>query len=293
MTRLLFVFIITSGVYAHDSHAQTPAAIPPDAYHDAAAADHVRLARERRQIADLSVERYRALSKERISVGLRGIRRDRLLYRREVAGRIDWTRDGQGTIEILGAREAIPVAIKGVQLPDDLDSFMPHLAFDPADNRMLVGWDDNEFVRHPFAPSAERYYKYRTGGTTSIQLPDGRVVRLVEIEIIPRQRDPKNITGSFWLEAQTHSIVQAAFRLARDINILEDLQDDDDDDVPGFIKQITATLDYVTIEYGLYDLKWWMPRSMMFEGAVRGGVVRMPLQYERTYSNYEIEGRDQ
>src|SRR5688572_24714399 len=198
MTRLLFVFIITSGVYAHDSHAQTPAAIPPDAYHDAAAADHVRLARARRQIADLSVERYKALSKERMSVGLRGIRRDRLLYRREVAGRLEWSRTGAGRIEILGAREAIPVAIKGVKLPDDLDSFMPHLSFDPADNRMLVGWDDDEFVRHPFAPGAERHYRYRTGGTTTIHLPDGKAVRLIEIEIIPRVSEARNVSGSFW-----------------------------------------------------------------------------------------------
>jgi hypothetical protein len=294
MTRLLFVLIISSGFYVRDAYSQTPAAIPSDAYHDTAAADHVRLARERRQIADLSVERYRALSKERISVGLRGIRRDRLLYRREVAGRIDWTRDGPGRIEILGAREAIPVAIKGVQLPSDIDSFMPHLAFDPADSRMLVDWGDNEFVRHPFAAGAEQFYRYRTGGTTSIQLPDGRVVRLVEIEIIPRTRDAKNITGSFWLEAGTHSIVQAAFRLAREIDIIKDLEeeDEDDDDVPRFLKPMIATLDYVTIEYGLYDLKWWMPRSMMFEGSVRAGMMRLPLEYERTYSNYEIEGGD-
>lgn len=298
MTRLSFMFVLAFCFCATDAIAQGADTIPPaDAYHDAAAADHVRLARERRQIADLSVERYRALSKERMSAGIRGIRRDRLLYRREVAGRIDWTRDGPGRIEILGAREAIPVAIKGVQLPSDLGSFMPHLAFDPADNRLLVGWDDNEFVRHPFAPGAERYYRYRTGGTTSIQLPDGRIVRLVELEIIPRTRDPKNITGSFWLEAETHSIVQVAFRLARDIDIIKDIEEeeedeDDNDDIPAFIKPLTATVDYVTIEYGLYDLKWWMPRSMMFEGAVRAGMLRVPMQYERTYSNYEIEGRE-
>ena len=297
MNRFLFMFM-AGLLFARDAHAQNPDPVPfTDAYHDAAAADHVRLARQRRQIADLSVERYRALSKERISVGLRGIRRDRLLYRREVAGRIDWTRDGPGRIEILGAREVIPVAIKGVQLPDDLTSFMPHLAFDPADQRMLVDWGDNEFVLHPLAPGAERYYRYKTGGTTSIQLPDGRVVRLVELEITSRTRDSKNINGSFWLESETHSIVQAAFRLAREIDIIRDLEeedgDDHDDDIPGFIQPMTATLDFVTVEYGLYDLKWWMPRSIVFEGGVRAGILRAPLQYERTYSGYEIEGREQ
>ncbi|MGQ0815578.1 MAG: hypothetical protein ACT4O1_14170 [Gemmatimonadota bacterium] len=286
---LIIVFALT---IAPESRAQRAGSVPTAAYLDAAAADHVRLARERRQIADLSVERYRALSKERMSVGLRGFRRDRLLFRREVAARLDWTRDGPGRIEVLGAREAIPVAIKGVRLPADLASFMPHLAFDPADNRLLIGWEENEFVRHPFAAGAERYYRYRTGGTTSIQLPDGRVVRLVELEIVPRSTDPRNISGSFWLEAETHAIVQAAFRLARDIDIARDLEEEDDD-IPGFIKPITASVDHVTIEYGLYDLKWWLPRALRFEGSVRAGPIRMPMQYERTYSNYEIEGSAQ
>jgi len=295
MNRITFV-VVALLLSAQHAIAQQADSIPADTYLDRAAADHVRLARARRQIADLSVERYKALSKERMSVGLRGIRRDRLLYRREVAGRLEWSRSGAGRIEILGAREAIPVAIKGVQLPNDLDSFMPHLAFDPADNRMLVGWDDDEFVRHPFAPNAERYYRYRTGTTTSIQLPDGKAVRLVEIEIIPRVSDPRNISGSFWLEVETHSIVQASFRLARDIDILRDIEDENDadkDEIPGFLRPMTATIDFVTVEYGLYDLKWWMPRSMLFEGAVRAGMMRLPMQYERTYSGYEIEGRDQ
>lgn len=289
------LLIFASVCWAGPLAAQLPdSSTRTGAYLDKSAEDLVRLARQRRQIADLSVESYKALSKERISVGLRGIRRDRLLYRREVAGRIEWTRYGEGRITILGAREAVPVAIKNVQLPSDLDSFMPHLAFDPADNRMLLDWGDGEFVRHPLADGAERYYRYRTGNTTSIQLPNGRVVHLVELEILPRKTDPHNISGSFWLDADTHAVVQAAFRLARDIDFTRDRVDDDPEknDVPGWLKPLTATLDYVTIEYGLYDLKWWMPRSVLFEGSVRAGFIHTPMQYERTYSNYEIHGAD-
>ena len=264
-----------------------------NAYLDSTARVLVEKARARRQIADVSVERYQALTKERISMGLRGIRRDRLMYRREVAGRVEWTREGEGRIEILGAREMVPVAMKGVKLPDDLISFMPHLAFDPADNRMLLGWDDDGFVRHPLAPDAETHYRYRTGSTTTIQLQDGRTIRLVELEIIPRIADPHLISGSFWLDAETHGVVQAAFKLARNIDILRDLDDEDDaddDDIPGFLRNITADLDYVTIDYGLYELRWWMPRLIAFEGGVRVGPFRMPLLYERSYSQYEIEG---
>jgi hypothetical protein len=294
MKRLLLLLLLTISA-PPAARAQRADSMPPsDAYLDTSAAQLVRLARERRQVADLSIESYKATSKERISAGLRGIRRDRLLYRREVAGRLEWSRNGPGRIEILGAREVVPIAIKGVQLPSDLGSFMPHLAFDPADNRMLLGWDDDEFVRHPLAPNAEQHYKFKTGGTTSIRLPDGRQIRLIELEIIPRKTDPHNISGSFWLDAETHGVVQAVFRLARDIDIVRDLDDeDDDDDVPRFIRPLKAAVDYVTIEYGLYDLKWWLPRLIAFEGVVRAGFIRMPLHYERTYSNYEIVGSAQ
>lgn len=290
MPRLLLTFVLLLFM-ADMATAQTS-----DAYIDESARELVRRARERRQIADVSVEAYKALAKERISAGLRGLRRDRLMYRREVAGRIEWTREGPARIEVLGAREMVPIAMKGVQLPKDLAGFMPHLAFDPADQRMLFGWDDDSFVKHPLAPDAETDYRYRTGGTTTIQLQDGRVVRLVELEIVPRRADPHLINGSFWLDAETHSVVQIAFKLARKIDVLRDLEDEDDpeeDDIPGFLRNITADVDYVTIEYGLYDLRWWMPRIIAFEGGIRVGPFRMPLLYERSYSEYEIKGVEQ
>ena len=273
--------------------AQQADSVPTaSAYLDANARTLVKLARERRQIADLSVDSYKALSKERVSVGLRGLRRDRLLYRREVAGRIEWSRNGPRKIEILGAREAVPVAIHGVQLPSDLGSFMPHLAFDPANNQMLLGWGDNDFVRHPLAEGSERYYQFRTGVATSIQLPNGKIIHLVELQIIPRTSDSHDVSGSFWLDTDTHAVVQAAFRLARDINVLKDMDEDstDDKDMPGFLKPLTFSIDYVTIDYGLYDLQWWMPRSILFQGAMRVGFIRTPMEYERTYSQYEIHG---
>lgn len=296
--RFISVVLLTIGLSSQAFAQADSTSIKKTSYLDARAGELVRMARERRLVADVSVESYKALTKERMSAGLRGIRRDRLLYRREVAGRLEWTRNGQGKIEILGAREVVPVAIKNVQIPSDLDSYMPHLAFDPADNQMLIGWKDNEFVRHPLAPDAERYYQYRTGNITTMQLPDGKVVRLIELEVIPRTVDPHNISGSFWLDEETHGVVQAAFKLSRDIDIIRDMEDEDDEDdedlkhMPGFLKPMTAAVDYVTINYGLYDLKWWMPRSVLFEGMVRVGVMKMPMQYERTYSNYEIVGSD-
>src|SRR5690606_9841154 len=88
------------------------------------------------------------------------------------------------------------------------------LAFDPGDPQMLLRVDTTA-IRHPLAEGGEAHYRFASGDTTVIRLPDGRTVRLRELRILPRRRDPQLIRGSFWLDAETHAVVQAYFRLAR------------------------------------------------------------------------------
>lgn len=266
------------------------------AYLDEDAREMVRLARERRRRVDRSVEHYTVMAKERISLGLRALRRERLFYRREIASRIDWTRDGPVRIDVLGAREVIPPVFSKARVPDipDIDDWSYDLAFDPADDRILIGWGDDEddFVRHPLTPGSETDYRFRAGDTTVIALPDGRRVRLRELEIIPRRKDVHLIRGSFWLDAESHAPVQAGFRLADEFDLERDADDPDDvDDVPGILKPIRASVQYITIEYGLWDLRWWLPRVIAFEGVGKvGRFLSAPLQYERVYSGYQVTG---
>ncbi|MGH7505011.1 MAG: hypothetical protein ACRELX_05155, partial [Longimicrobiales bacterium] len=78
-------------------HAPEPdtMSLPPtaaqlaDAYEDDVARELVRRARERRRTVDLSIDAYEAVARERISASLRVPGRDRTLYRRETATRID------------------------------------------------------------------------------------------------------------------------------------------------------------------------------------------------------------
>src|SRR5690606_5669240 len=120
---------------------------------------------------------------------LRAVRRDRTLWKREVASRIAWERDGPIRIEALGAREVVPILVPDVQVPAGLESYLPRLAFDPADPYLLTGWDDaGDDIPHPLAPGSEVDYRFRTGDTTTIRLPDGREVRLLELEVLPRRK---------------------------------------------------------------------------------------------------------
>jgi hypothetical protein len=284
--KSVFVFL---AVLASSLPAQQPD--PGDAYHDGRARELVRLARERRALVDRSITRYQALARERITMGLRTRFRDRLFYRRETASRIDWLRGGPVNITVLGAREAIPVVTPTIQTPDDLRNFLPRLAFDPMDMEGLIRVDTT-VMRHPLAEGAEEHYRYRTGDSTTINLGE-RSVRLVELRIEPRRRDFHLMSGSFWIDDATHSVVQIVFRLAKDFNFEEDADEEDRRDlskVPGLFKPIRAELQYVTIEYGLMHLRWWLPRLIAAEGVFQVGAIRTPLHYERSYSYENVVG---
>ncbi|HSJ15933.1 MAG TPA: hypothetical protein VK939_16110 [Longimicrobiales bacterium] len=261
----------------------------PDAYADPLARALVESARERRSVFDLGITEYRTRSTERISVGYRLLRRERLLFRRETAARIHWRRSGDTEVEVLGAREVVPVAMSRVQVPGDLADYMPHLVFDPLDSEFLLRMDTT-FIRHPLAPGSERDYRFATGDSTLIRLPDGREVRLRELRFAPRRRDPHLIAGSFWVHTGTHAVVQAAFRIARPYRIGEG-EGDDPERPPFFLRDVRADITHIAVDYGLWDLRWWLPRYMTMAGVIEfGSLGTIPMEYERSYTDYEITG---
>jgi hypothetical protein len=260
------------------------------AYLDSTAKRIVELSRGRRERVDRSITRYTTRATERISLGVSALRRDRLFYRREFATRIDWRRDSTTVVEIEGAREVVPVAFRGMRVPEDLRDAGGQ-AFDPAADRMaFFGDDPDSFIHHPLAAGAERHYRYRAGDTTQIRLQDGRTLRLLSLEVLPRQRTAHHVTGTMWMEADTHAPVRFIFRLAQPFDFIRDADPDDREDVPGWLPSIRADMEYLTVEYGLWELRWWMPRLIALKGSAEVGFVRFPLEYERRYDAYTVEG---
>ncbi|MFO7894543.1 MAG: hypothetical protein R6U63_12480 [Longimicrobiales bacterium] len=265
------------------------------AYESEAARELVRLARGHRGVIDASVFHYTATSHQRVSVGIRALRRERILYRRETATTVEWWRDRPSRVRVEGAREAVPVAVPGLHVPEGLEewarSFMPK----PGDDRLFAATTEGGFSWHPLVEGGEALYRYAVGDTTVIRLPDGEEVRLVELRAIPRARDVRVVTGSFWIELENHAIVQALFRPAREFDLERDLArfDPDDagdlDDVPAVFKPIIFEIDYVTVDYGLWEMRWWMPRHMGFHGSLRMGAATFPVSLEIRYSDYTVE----
>jgi hypothetical protein len=265
------------------------------AYRDEATRELVRLARAHRGVIDASVFRYTATARQRVSLGVRALRRDRLIYRRETASLVDWRRDGPSRVEVVGAREAVPIAMTGVRVPGDLEDWARSFVPRPGDDRLFVNPGGGGFAWHPLVEGGEALYRYETGDTTVIRLPDGGAVRLVELRVTPRERDIRVVTGSFWIELDNHAIVQAVFRPSREFDMERDLarmspEDAGDvDDVPGIFKPVRFDIRYVTVEYGLWEMRWWMPRLMAFDGSLQLGALRFPINMELTYADYVVE----
>jgi hypothetical protein len=279
---VLLVLGLPAPAAVQPAQAQQPAAVPRDAYADAAAADLVRLARIRRSMVDRRIESYEATVVERMSAGLGMGIGERLLYRRETASRVHWTEDTV-RIEVLGAREVVPTISAGVQVPAALAQSMPNAAFDPVDSEMLLRLENSD-LKHPLATGSEAHYRFAAGDSTVIRLPDGRAVRLRELRITPRRQDTDLIAGSFWLDMDTHAVVQAYFRMARPV----DSRRGDDVGVP--LMPVRMEFDYIAMDYGLWEQRWWLPRIVAAQGMVQFGPFRVPMRFERRYDDYVVTG---
>jgi hypothetical protein len=283
------------------------------AYLDPTARRLVAAARARRETIDRSITSYRATMKERIGAGIRALRRDRMLYRRELALRIEWRRDSVGRIEVLGARQTVPAAKPKAEVPEDLTDDVIDYAFDPAADRLTIGFGgpserrtDDEGkperrrrarIRYPLAAGSESDYRFAAGDSSVLVFPNGRTVRLRELRVIPRRLEFHLVSGSLWIDEGSHAVVRALFRPARPFDLDEDLGDGEggggggDNDIPGFVKPIRVEVRFITIDYGLWDGRWWLPRLIAFDGvATAGSWLQMPMRYERVYGDYEVTG---
>jgi hypothetical protein len=286
-------------------------ATPDDAYLDPAARALVSRARERQESTSREIQAYQAVARERISVGMRALQRERLFFRRELAARIHWRRGEPGEIEILGGRQVLPAFTAGVKFAEGAEAEATSLVFDPARDNLIDtffgggnGWlrfdgnaSNKAWLRSPLAPGAEAFYRFRSGDTTRLTLPDGTSVRLLELEVIPRSRDSRLLRGSIWFEANTAAPVRMIFRMARPFDLEMDSKradgdgKKDADDVPGIFKPIRADMRFLTVEYALMHGRWWLPRLLAVDAIAEINTFPdVPVRYERAYSEFVLQG---
>lgn len=283
-----------------DEHRRT-------AFKDAAARDLLLRAREARMRQDSALLSYEAKSYQRISVGmkLRETARDRLFFRTENASRVRWHRDAGARVEVLGARSVVPFASEAEREVQNETDDMVAIPYYPGKEQLWFGGglakaevDERELV-HPIAEGAEAYYTYATGDSVIFGLPDGRRIVLRELRIAARE--PKwNVTvGSFWFEQERAHLVRAVYRMSTPIDIwaVAQAEDPDDmDDVPVWVRPMLtpmkAEITAISVEFGLYEQRFWMPKLQGMEGYARVSFMRVPIKVEESYQYAHVNGLD-
>lgn len=289
--------------------AAQDASLLDDTFLDEGARVLVLRAQEAREREGEGIQSYEALLRERIYVGLTAMRfrRERGLFEQERVARLRWTDQGEEVIQWIGARRAVPILGADTrlgegsegeeadearqelreELPGELlaEAELPSFAFAPGGGDRLAFGDD--WALHPLSDTAFTHYRYRSGDTLRIGLPDRDLV-LYEVLVEPRRAAFHLVAASLWFEAETASLTRATYRPARAFDLRLDAPEEAED-VPGFLQPVEAEIRVVAVEYSLHDLKWWLPRRFAVEGEARlAGVVRMPLAVEWTLRDYEV-----
>lgn len=261
-----------------------------DTFDSPATAALIRRARGRRGEAYEGLASYEAVVRERLFAGLavRGFRRERSLYRSERVARVRWQAEGPETIEWLGSRQQVPIA-GGAEVEDDSHEELRTFPLDPMGDRLALGGTD---FLHPLADSAGRHYRFSGGDTTRIELPAvGRSIVMAEVRFEARRPDFQLLSGSLWFDVASATLVRGVFRPSREFDLEID-EPGEAEDVPGFLKPIVFEVEAMIVEFGLYDLAWWLPHRVRFDGTGRmGGVARIPLSLESVAESMDVDGQ--
>ena len=279
--------------------------VAPDAFLNPVAQTLFATARTNWRSMDESIVRYTALIQQRIAAAIRTPLKDRIIYRNETAVRAFWDQDYDAVVQVLGTRSQYPgrsMAVRDGDL-DWLEDLPFDQPFEPGGDRLLFGLtdkDDNSafeetegedfWIAHPLAEGSDSLYRYESGDTLTLSLPEGRRLQVIQLDVLPREADVHRISGSLWIEPESGALVRAVHRLSRQFDAMRDvpeLQEEDDRGsfkyVPGLFKPWTFDLTMVAVEYSLWDFEVWLPRSMRMEGEVGAGILKVPVLMDLSY----------
>ncbi|HEU4631268.1 MAG TPA: ShlB/FhaC/HecB family hemolysin secretion/activation protein [Gemmatimonadaceae bacterium] len=281
------------------------------AFVDPGARELLQVARDARTRQDTALLAYDATTFQRISAGL-GIRRfgrERLLFRQEIASRVRWRRGEGVVVDLVGKRQAVPAGKGrgGLNVEVDIGGDIGPIPYLPGqetfwiasdDVEDQVNDDDNPLV-HPLAEGAEAYYRYQSGQSATLRLAAGREIHLRELRVRPREPRWNLAVGSLWFDTDNAQLVRAVYRLSVPMEVwqvVEEVEEaDGDDDVPGWVKAminpLRVTVGSITVEYGLEQGNFWLPRLRAMEGEAEAGFLRVPVRFEQSFRYASVNGR--
>ena len=282
--------------------AEVTAALLASAFKDEPARTLLTLARAARMRQDSALQSYDATTYQRISagLGLGRLGRDRLAFRSEQTTRVRWRRGSGAYVDVTGARAVVPMAGRDGRAA--LNGDISPVPYYPGSESLWIGAsaakavvNENDGLVHPLAEGAEAYYTYESGDSVTFRLPSGRSIRLRELRVRPRVPRWNLAVGSLWFDLTTGQLVRAAYRMAVPMDIVAVAKDDDStafQDVPALARPLlfpmTAQVNAIGVEYGLFDGRFWLPRMQVVEGGARVGLVRVPFSLEQRYEYADV-----
>lgn len=299
---------------AANRRRETRRAVTPQhlatAFKDAATRTLFYKARAARMTQDSALLSYDVNAYQRISagIGFNRLGRDRLIFRNEQSGRIRWHRDVGIWMDVTGARTVLPgipaigerEAKKG--LAEASDGMLP-VPYFPGYEPL---WGGPEAAQqdileagpiHPLAEGSEAYYTYRMGDSVSITLPDRRTIQLRAIDVRPRETRWDAVVGTLWFDLASGQLVRAAYRFAVPMQIDAFVREQDPDafeDVPVWVKPMIfpmhGEISAITIEYGIYEQRFWLPRLRTAEGTGKASFMRVPFRMEQVFKYNSVNG---
>src|SRR5262245_54415640 len=237
------------------------------------------------------------MARQRMSVnlGIGGIGREHLFFRRESAARVRWQHDVGAYIDIIGARAGIPMAPREEEVEAMLSdlSYISPIPYYPGaealwivdENSARVEANDREIV-NPLTVGAEAYYKFAIVDSVSFTLQTGQTIRLREMEVRPRQPKWNLAVGSFWFDDQGR-LVKCAYRLSVPLDVWQMVAEEADSSeqvpkvVQGLLSPMRMQITGIAIEYALMQGRFWLPRMRSMTGDAQIMFAKIPMSVDQ------------
>ncbi len=152
------------------------------AYLDEVAARLIPGAKNARNTAQLAIDSYTALVRERIAFEMPSLRRRGPLVNGEYAFRVRWSRDEPTVVRTLGSRVQFLGSPREAR-PDPFPLLTAGLTADPLRDPFALGLyghfgaqQAQSLALTPLDPDSDRYYEYRSGDTITVGLYGGRSI---------------------------------------------------------------------------------------------------------------------
>jgi len=292
------------------------------AFADSTARELLRISRRAHLAQDSALGAYSARVKMQLSAwaGARTVEPERLALRAQQAARVQWSRASGVWIEPTGHRD-----LKVIGELTDLVSVSPIPYWPDRETLWIPTSSDVDAeintrdVFHPLGTDAEADYRYATGDSISMRLPDGRTIRVFELRVTARVQTWHSVVGSFWIDRDSGNLVRAAYRLAADLDLWQFALEPHADSVaawkvrsatdsgaavqhgqkpPGFsffqkigvavmagsLKPFRVSLPAISVEYGLYEGRFWLPEQHSAQAQITAGALRVRIRWNESFA---------